>query len=179
MSERLPVPRIVVRDEEALERRALELASGEAQDAATAGLLRLVTFRLRGRACALETSSVERAIVLSAPFAVPIADGTERPVAFVEERPMPIADLAGAAAGAPRPARGLAGSPAVVVETAAGPVAVAVDGPLELAEDRLVGAVGREGPSGAELRLAGVLSGGAALVDAPWLVAWAGRSAGS
>jgi hypothetical protein len=174
----LPVPSIVAGDTEALERRARALAGGAASDDGdAAGLLRVVAFRLRGAPCAVETGPIERAVVLSAPIAVPLADGSERAVAFVDERPLPVVDLAGAAAGAPRRAADLAGVPALVVATPGGPVAVAVEGPLELAEDRLAGAAAPEEARSDGLRLAGRLAGGAALVDAAWLRAFAGKAA--
>jgi len=175
VTESLPVPRIVPGDADVLERRARELASGVSGDeGAAAGALHLVAFRLGGRACAVDSAIVARAVVLAGPISIPLADGTERPVAFVEERPIPVADLAGSAAGAPRPAAELAGAPALVVETPDGPVAVAVEGPLELAEDRLAATAAPEG-AGDGPRLAGRLAGGAALLDASWLVGWAGK----
>jgi chemotaxis signal transduction protein len=173
----LPVPAIVAGDTEALEHRARLLAAGDTAEDDAAGLLRLVTFRLGGMACAVETGPIERAVVLSAPIPVPLADGSERPVAFVDERPLPVVDLAGTSAGAPRRAAELAGVPALVVATAAGSVAVAVEGPLELAEDRLAAAVASGAPRDDGLRLAGRLAGGAALVDPAWLVAFAERAA--
>jgi len=175
---RLPVPTIVAEDADALERRARALAAGDRdgrEDAA--GLLRLVTFRLGGAPCAVETGPIERAVVLPAPVAVPLADGGERPVAFVDERPVPVVDLAGFAAGAPRRAEALGGAPALVVATDGGPVAVAVEGPLELAEDRLAAAAAPERAAGDGVRLAGRLAGGAALLDADWLRAFAGKAA--
>lgn len=175
MTARIPTPRIVVGDADVLERRARELAARESGEAPSGLLLRLVAFRLRGRACAVDAGIVERAVVLSAPFAVPLADGSERAVAFVEERPVPVADLAGAAGGIARRASDLAGSPALVLGTPDGPVAVAVEGPIELAEDRIAGTARAEGAEG-DVRLAGVLAGGAALLDAPWLGAWAERT---
>jgi len=178
VSARLTSPRVTVMDAELLEHRARKLAAGAAAEDDATGIVRVVTFRLRGRACAVETAIVERAVVLSAPFAVPVADGSERAVAFVEERPVPIADLAGVVDRAPRRAARLAGSPAIVVETSGGPVAVAVEGPIELAEDRLSGAA-EERAGEDDLRLAGILASGAVLLDAPWLAAWAERSARS
>jgi len=174
----LPVPRIVPGDVDVLERRAREIAGGgAAEDAATAGLLRLVSFRLRGRPCAVDASIVERALVIAAPFPVPLSDGSERSVAFVEERPIPVADLAGAATGTERRAVELAGAPALVVGTVAGSVAIAVEGPLELAEDRLAASADGAVASERDVKVAGRLAGGAALVDGAWLLAWAGKVA--
>jgi hypothetical protein len=173
----LPVPRVVPGDAQVLERRARALASGREVDEALADLVALVSFRLRGRPCAVESAVVDRAVVLAAPFAVPLADGSERAVAFVEERPLPVVDLAGTSAGSPRPAAELAGAPALVVGTPEGPVAVAVEGPVELAEDAISAGAVQGAAGGEDLRLAGRLAGGAALVDAAWLVAWAGKAA--
>lgn len=176
MTASLPVPRVVVRDAEVLEARARTLAAGAEREADAAGLFRAVTFRLRGGACAVDAAAVARAVVLAAPFPVPLADGSERLVAFVDERPLAVADLAGEATGISRGARDLAGAPALVVETAAGPVAVVVEGPLDLCEDRLC-ATAAEGEAQGALRVTGQLAGGAALLDAASLSAWAGRAA--
>ncbi|HEX9050826.1 MAG TPA: hypothetical protein VF841_09870 [Anaeromyxobacter sp.] len=176
MTDRPPAARIVPGDEDVLERRARALASGAGggeRDAS--GVRRLVSFRLRGRPCAVDGGAVARAIVLAAPFAVPVADGSERPVAFVDERPVPVADLAGAVSGEARAAASLSGAPALLVDTPHGPVAVAVEGPLELAEDRLAASAAPGAPEEVP-RLAGRLAGGAALVDAPWLAAWAAKA---
>ena len=177
MTSRLPVPRVVPGDRDVLERRARELARGAVADDADRGdLLRLVAFRLRGRPCAVDALGIERAVTLGAPIPVPLADGSERAVAFLDERPVAVVDLAGHAAGAPRGAGELAGSPAIVVATPGGPVAVVVEGPLELAEDRLAGAAAA-GEEGGRIRLAGRLEGGASLLDAGWLATWAGKAA--
>lgn len=176
MKTRLPVPRLVPGDREALERRAADLARGEAgAEEAAEGLLRLVAFRLRGKACAVDALAVDRAVTLGAPIPVSLADGSERAVAFVDERPIAVVDLAGLAAGASRCAAELAASPALVVQTPCGPVAVVVEGPLELAEDRLAGSAAPD--EGGAPKLAGRLAGGASLLDAGWLAGWAGKAA--
>lgn len=170
----IPVPRLVPRDVELLERRARELAGGEV-DAREGGggALRAVAFRLRGAACAVDAAVVERTLsLLAGAISVPLVDGSQRSVAFVDERPLPLADLAGLAAGAGRCAGDLRGSPALVLATADGPVAVAVDGPLELAEEDLA-ATAAEELSGERIRLAGRLAGGAILIDSAWLLEWA------
>jgi len=171
--ERLPVPRLVTVEPERLEARARALAAGvEGGAEQTEGLVRVVVFRLGSIECALETAVVERAIVgLARPLGVPLGSGGERAVVFVEEVPLPVADLSGHASGAQRPASRLEGAPALVVTTPAGPVAVAVDGPLDLAEDRLAGR--QPALDGEAIRIAGRLGGGAALVDSAWLAAWA------
>lgn len=174
----LPVPRVVPDDVDVLERRARELAAGGAERGfATADLRTLVTFRLGERACAVDAAVVERVVRITAPFPVPLAGGAERAVTFVDERPIPVADLAGAVAGTPRRAPDLAGAPALVVATEAGRVAAVVEGPLELAEDRLAEVAVGGSAAEEDLRLAGRLAGGAALVDEAWLVAWAGKVA--
>jgi hypothetical protein len=170
---RLPVPRLVAVEPDRLEARARALAAGvEAAEEETAGRVRVVAFRLGEVSCAVETAVVVRAVVgLSRPLGVPLGRGGERAVVFVEELPLPVADLAGHASGRARSAARLEGSPALVVATEGGPVAVAVDGPLDLAEDRIAA---RPAASGDEaVRLAGRLAGGASLVDAAWLAAWA------
>jgi hypothetical protein len=174
------VPAISAGDAEALERRARSLAGGDAAEGEeSAGLLRLVAFRLCGRPCAVETGPIERAVVLPRPVGVPLAGGGERPVAFVDERPVPVVDLAGLAAGRVRGADDLGGAPAIVVGTAVGPVAVAVEGPLELAEDRLLASAAPGAAPADGVRLAGRLAGGAALLDAAWLRALAAKAGGA
>jgi hypothetical protein len=64
------------------------------------------------------------------------------------------------------------------VVTATGEVAVVVDGPLDLAEDRLLAATA-DGAAAGPVRLAGRLAGGAALLDPDWLPAWAGEAVGA
>lgn len=178
MTGELPVPRILPGDVEVLDRRARELAaSGEADGTAPTGLRALVSFRICARPCAVDVAVVQRVVVLAAPFPVPLADGSERVVAFVEEVPLPIADLAGTAEGSPRRAPELAGARALVIAAAEGQVAVVVGEPLELAEDWLAetaepGAAGEEG-----IQISGRLAGGASLVDAAWLVGWARKAA--
>ena len=176
MSDRLAVPRLFPFDVEVLERRARSLAAGHRGEEEAEGQELLVVFQLSGRACALDSAVVERAVSrLAPPIAVPLAGGGERLVAFVEERPVPVVDLAGHAAGAPRPAEALAGRPAVVVTTGIGSVAVAVDGPLDLLEDRLAALAVAGDP--APIRAAGVLAGGCTALDAAWVQEWAEKAA--
>jgi hypothetical protein len=177
---RLAPPRVVAGDLAVLESRARALARGDgpAEEAEVAD--RLVAFRLGGRPCAVSAGSVERAVSrLAAAIAVPIADGTERPVTWVEERPLAVADLAGAIAGAVRDASALAGGPAIVIATPDGGVAVAVEGPLELREDPLVAvaAAGEEDGGSLRPRVAGRLADGTSVIDPMWLVGWAARAA--
>jgi chemotaxis signal transduction protein len=181
----LPVPRIVVDDVEALDRRAAALAAPPPDEAHT-DVLRVVVFRLGATTCAVEAAAVERAVVaLASPFAVPLASGGDRTVAFVEERPVPVVDLVafaaaggGASARHSGDARAPDARPALVLRTADGPVAALVDGPLELAEDRLTAtAIEDSGAAAAGVLLAGRLAGGGALVDAAWLAAWAWKAA--
>jgi hypothetical protein len=179
VSDRIASPRIVPRDVALLERRALALAAGEADSGEVAGATRFVLFRIQGLPCALEAAPVARAVSrLLGATPVPTLAGADRTIAFVEEQPLPVADLAGIAAGGERPANELAGGPAVVLSTAAGLVAVAVEGPLDLAEDRLAGTA-REPSEGsrAGIRLAGRLADGTSVLDAAWLLGWAEKAA--
>lgn len=171
----LPVPPLVPLDPELLERRARALAAGgEADDAQT--LDRLVSFQLAGLPCAVDARVVERAVArLARPLAVPLQDGGERLVTFVEERAVPVVDLVGFAVGSPRDAKAIEAQPALLVTTPGGSIAVAVDGPLELLEDRLVFAA--EAVDGAAIRAAGRLSGGTLALDPAWLQEWAEKAA--
>lgn len=176
MTARLGVPRLFPFDVEVLERRAAALAAGEAAAEPARTVEHLVSFRLQGRACAVKAAVVERAVArLARPIAVPLAAGGERLVAFVEEQPVLVVDLSGAAGGAPRAVEALSGRPALVLFTGLGPVAVAVDGPLELLEDHLAAAAAPGDP--APIQVAGILAGGATLIDPAWLLEWAEKAA--
>ena len=170
----IPVPRVIPGDAEVLERRARALAgAGAVLQENDLGALWIVCFHLRGALCALETARVERAISrLTAAIAVPRTDGSDRTVTFVDERPLPVVDLAGFALGEQRRASDLLGDPALVVATQAGSVAMIVGGPLELARDELTAKLGEDARDGA-IRITGRLSGGALLLDHAWLLAWA------
>ena len=175
MSAPLSVPELVPRDPDLLEARARELATPVAPEGE--GIEeRLVAFRLRGRACALSAGMVLRAVArLSRPLSVPLKDGGERLVAFVEELPVPVLDLEGYASGAPRPPMGLESHPALLLDTAQGPVAVAVEGPLDLLEDHLALAAAAGDPE--RIRFAGMLAKGALALDTAWLKDWAEKGA--
>jgi hypothetical protein len=177
--ERIATVRIFPRDLALLERRARELAAGAVDVEEGEGAERLVLFRLLGLPCAIDAAPVARAVSrLEGAASVPLVDGRERTVAWVEEQPLPVADLAGAAAGAERPASSLAGGPALVLTTPSGPVAVAVEGPLDLREERLSAAVVEELQGGVDgLRLAGRLADGTSVLDAAWLLGWAAKAA--
>jgi len=171
----LPVPPLVPVDPELLERRARALAADGARgDAST--LDRLVSFQLAGLPCAVDARVVERAVArLARPLPVPLQDGGERLVTFVEERAVPVVDLVGFALNGPREASALESQPALLVTTPGGSIAVAVDGPLELLEDHL--AFAAEAADGAAIRAAGRLSGGTLALDPAWLQEWAEKAA--
>lgn len=176
MTAPLKIPELVAGDLELLERRARALSTGSTQEGAARAEDRLVSFRLAGRPCAVDAAVVERAVArLARPLPVPLQDGGERLVAFVEERPVPVVDLEAFATGTPREAARLESHPALLVTTEIGPVAVAVSGPLELLEDHVAFAAAGGDP--ALLRTAGVLAGGTVALDPAWLQEWAGRAA--
>ncbi len=176
MTAPLQVPELVVSEVELLERRARELATGSVAETLSRVEDRLVSFRLRGRPCAVDARVVERAVArLSRPLPVPLQGGGERLVAFVEERPVPVVDLEAFAGGTPRELAALESHPALLVTTSIGPVAVAVSGPLELLEDHVAFAAAEGDP--APLRTAGVLAGGTVALDPAWLQEWAERAA--
>jgi hypothetical protein len=172
----LRVPELVPRDLAILERRARELATGAAVEEVSRVQDRLVSFTLRGTPCAVDASVLERAVTrLARPLPVPREAGDDRLVAFVDERPVPVVDLSAYVAGKPRTLEALEAHPALLVTTRAGPVAVAVEGPLELLEDHVAFAAeaGDPGP----IRAAGRLSCGVLALDPAWLQEWAERAA--
>jgi hypothetical protein len=161
---------------EVLEGRARALAAEGRGVAEASDAVQAVTFHLGRVACAIEAALVARAVLrLGGLVAVPLGDGAERAVAFVDERPVPVLDLAGFAARAPRPAEALAGRPALVIAARAGEVALAVDGPLDLANEALVPCAG--GDAGERVPVAGRLAGGAALLASAWVSEWARQGA--
>jgi hypothetical protein len=170
----LPLERVRPRDPALLARRARELAAPVESGGAEAALL-LVGFRLGGMACAVEAAAVERAVA-RLERVVPLPTGAgERAAVFVDEEPVALADLTAVVGGTARPAGALAGSPGLVVRTPAGLLAVAVDGPLDLLEDR-VAARAEPGPAGgARPEVTAHLASGASLLSSAWLVAWAER----
>lgn len=179
----VPPARILPRDPELLDRRARALASAlaEAEAAVPEDVLSLVLFRLRDMACALEMRAVARAVSrLDRVVSVPIASGGERFVAFVDERPFPVVDLMLATSGLPRPLEKLVLAPALVLAFENGPVAVAVEGPLELAEEpvvELASTAPRSDPAAPRIR--GRLPSGASLFDADWMLSWAASAVGA
>jgi hypothetical protein len=172
----LLVPELVLRDQEILERRARELAAGTAAEEVSRVQDRLVSFTLGGAACAVDAGVLERAVArLTRPLPVPRESGDDRLVAFVDERPVPVVDLEAFAAGRPRAVEELEAHPALIVTTTAGPVAVAVEGPLELLEDHVAFAAEPGDP--APIRAAGRLRSGILALDPAWLQEWAERAA--
>jgi chemotaxis signal transduction protein len=171
-----PTLRVDPADEARLAAQARTLA-----DDGTAGVdqgrdaLQVVTFRIGGQPCAAPAHAVERAVArLGATTDVPQAGGGVRTVAWVDEQPVAVTDLAALAGLAPRAPAMLALGPALLLATPAGVAALAVEGPLELAEAPLAQVAD---PALAELPglgLAGRLAGGAALLSADWLRARAG-----
>jgi chemotaxis signal transduction protein len=160
--------------EERLARQARVLARAgmEAPTETGADERTVVTFQLGGHACAVEAQAIERAVARLGPtVAVPLAAGGQRLVAWVEEQPVPLTDLFTLVGLSARPGLALAHAPALLVSTRAGAVALAVEGPLLLAEDRLAQAVGAALAGHEGLRLVGRLAGGASLIDVGWLLA--------
>lgn len=179
---RLAPARIHVEGVETLEERARALADpGAARGAEPqASVAALVRFRLGRLDCALDAGAVDRALArLPSAVAVATSFGGERALVFVDERPVLVADLSGTVAGTPRAAAQLAGSAVLLVTTPNGPVAVAVDGPLELSEERLTATVPQAaGASGDGPRLSGRLADGTSVISAEWLVGWASMGGG-
>jgi hypothetical protein len=170
----LPLERLHPRDAELLARRARELAAPAA--AGDAGATRqLVAFRLGAMACAVEASAVVRAIARLERVVLVPTGGGDRAAAFVDEEPLALADLAEVASGSARDPAELSGSPGLVVRTAAGLLAVAVDGPLDLLEERTTHLGEVHAGDASSPQVAARLASGASLLSSSWLVAWAER----
>lgn len=178
MSLRPPVLRVDPGDEERLRTQARRMVAGPAEVGPGPRLLQVVTFRLGGRPCAVEGRAIARAVARLGPMTeVPLAGGGSRPVAWVDEQPLAVTDLAAAAGHPPQPPAAMARAPALLVHAGGGLAALAVEGPLELGEVALAESAGASlaglpGPS-----LAGRLDGGVALLDAGWVLAQAAGAA--
>ncbi len=172
----IPPAHVEPRDLQELERRARELSSG-GSEAPSAERVQVVTFRLAAGPCAVQIQAVARAVSrLGRVTTVPLAKKGERRVAFVEEVPVQVLDLAHATGHAARSPQVLETAPAFLVSTAAGSAAIAVEPPLELAEDELAGVTQADTGGPDAPRTLGRLRGGASLLDGDWLLDWAARS---
>ncbi len=168
--------KIAIADEAELEQRARTLARGEIERDATPIGNSSVTFRLGAARCAIEASAVHRVVLrLAAVFAIPVATGGERAAAFIDERPLPVVDLL-------RPGRVievLRDAPALIITAEYGPIAVAVEGPLDLTEAAMRQTAERPPRDGDDPPLLGRLADGTALLDASWIRRFAARALAS
>lgn len=162
---RLPLERIVPCADELplLEERARRLAGGAGAQAETRPTLLVVRFALAGRTWALEACALERVLAALGPVhALPAEEGPARAIAFLEEDPVPVLDLCGLE-GTARPPRALERAPALVMRDLDGPLALAVEGPLDLEE--LAVTHSTTGLREAGLPVAGRLADGTLLLD--------------
>lgn len=170
-----PTLLVAPEDEPRLSSQARALAGAGAAASPIEAAVEVVTFTIAGHPCALPAGAVERAVTRLGPTTdVPLAGGGARRVAWVDEQPVAVTDLAALAGLADRPPAALALAPALLLVTPAGVAAVAVDGPLDLAVDRVAHAAGPALAGLPGLRVAGRLATGATLLAASWLVASAG-----
>jgi len=158
----------------ALEEAARVLAGRREDGAESAPGLLAVTFGLGGGRCAVEAAAVQRAVLrLGGVAPISRAGGGERLVAFVDERPVPVVDLLRPGSRTPED---LSDAPALLLTLESGPVAVAVQGPLDLSEEPIAQAAQsvREDPEVPQL--AGRLADGTSLIDAGWMRRFAARA---
>jgi hypothetical protein len=122
----------------------------------------------------VEASVVRRAVLrLGGVVPVSLAGGGERLVGYVDERPVPVVDLLRPGS---RTSEELSQAPALLLALESGPVAVAVEGPLDLSEAPIAQAArsAREDPEAP--RVAGRLADGTSLIDAEWMRRFAART---
>jgi chemotaxis signal transduction protein len=118
---------------EVLEERARQLAQAEVAEGEQEHAL--IRFRLEGVAYAVEMSAVDRVVSrLGEVEGIAGAPGRVRGVAFIDNVPHAVVELAHALGGAPRPLDALAESPALILSRSDGALALTVDGPLEMQE---------------------------------------------
>jgi hypothetical protein len=171
LSIHIPASRVQLVEAAVLEGRALALER-DAGPAPETLLKQLVSFRLGPAECATDILAVARAVVrLGEVLPVAGTDPVFRGVAFVDNVPVPVVDLASLGRATPRAHSALATGPALMVEKATRRVAVAVEGPLDLLEEELTGAMGSQAGPGL-VRFSGATRSGALVVSADWLVDW-------
>lgn len=171
---RLPALRIRPGGRAALEEAARVLAGrGDGPVESAPGVL-AITFGLGGDRCAVEAKAVQRAVLqLGGVVPVSLAGGGERLVAFVDERPVPVVDLLRLGS---RTAEDLSRAPALLLSLDGGPVAVAVEGPLDLSEAAIAQAARSAQGDPQVPRLVGRLADGTSLIDADWMRHFAART---
>lgn len=170
MSRPVTVARISPRARQVLEGRAQQLAQGKhllAQEEHED----FVGFRLASIPCAVRFSGVER-VLLRLGTITWVAGAREgiRGVVFLDHVPYLVAELP--SGGPPRSLSVLASQPGLVVRAPV-PLVAAVEGPLELLEDRVVG----RPTSGTErlpelVEVEASLCGGSLLLSTEWLAKW-------
>ncbi len=167
---RVRLEHLTVAERALLEDRARRLALSEPATAATGARLTLVAFRLLGHALAVEASGVRIAQPLAGKV-TPLAGAPAgvAGLALVESAPTLVVDLA-RALGQPRSRGALASAPLLCL-VGADPVAVAVEGPLELLDvDGWLPLDPRlQRPH--DMALAGRVPDGPFVVEAGWLAA--------
>jgi hypothetical protein len=171
LSIHIPASRVQLVDAAVLDGRALALERDSGSEPETR-LRQLASFRLGPAECATEILAIARAVVRLGEV-LPIA-GTApvfRGIAFVENFPVPVVDLASLGRTVPRPLSALAAGPALMVEKGPRRVAVAVEGPLDLLEEELSEGAGSQAGPGV-VRFAGATRSGALVVSSEWLSQW-------
>jgi chemotaxis protein histidine kinase CheA len=174
---RLPLEAIVPEpaDVAVLEDRARQLAQGQAAPAVEDRRL-VVRFQLGGQPWAVESRELQHALAQIGPvIRVPGDGGRGRLVAFFHERPLPVFDLDELVEQGRSPER-LARAPALVLRDEEGPIACAVEGPLDLAELAVTHTAAAFALRALALPLAGRLSDGAMLFDVEGLRQRASRA---
>ncbi|MGC4117126.1 MAG: hypothetical protein QM765_21715 [Myxococcales bacterium] len=179
---RVPLEKLIPEpaDLAVLEERARLLANGLAHGASAnadaASRRMVVRFRVGGNPLAIAVAELVRAVTqLGAVLRVPDGRGGGLLVAFLQEKPVPVFDLhvlLGQACSIDRLMRG----PALLLRDEEGPIACAVEGPLELAEVTLTHTVRAGRPFEHSLPLEGLLSDGASLLEPEELRARASRT---
>jgi chemotaxis signal transduction protein len=166
----IPASRVRLVDAAQLEARARALErsaepGGESQERA------LVCFQLGAARCAAELSAVSKAQARLGEV-LPVAGrrGALRGVAFVENTPVAVADLAGLAHPEPRSLRALAAGPALLVQRDARWVALCVEGRLDLIEEEVAASASVGAEQG--IQFGGVTASGALVVSSAWLRRW-------
>jgi chemotaxis signal transduction protein len=161
---------------EQLKVRAAQLANADSHAPDAAAPDSLVTFFLGGVRCAVRLEAVAKT-VLQLRLVVPLAGAAPSVagVTFIDNRPRLVLDLLPATGHPAREPTALATAPALVLRADGAAVALAVEGPLELLDSEASLLPGAPDGRLDRLQLAGRLEGGAHLIDATWLQAWAQR----
>jgi chemotaxis signal transduction protein len=154
-----------------LEARAKQLSIAAEVDSLDESRM-AVTFQIGSGRFALDMELLDRAVTrLGTVAALPHAGSAMRGVAFVDGVPHLVFDLCERTLSAPRSLTAISAGPALLVRDHTRPLAIAVDGPLDLLPVRSNAASALDEQDVASVRIAGRLEDGTLRLSPSWFLA--------